>query len=244
MAALLVGVALLAAGMRELWVWVTVVVAVLAAGLVLGEFTGPAEARRASSGESWPRALVGVTTGNRRRYGGYIVHFGVIIAAVGIAVASVYKHEAEWTLAKGGAVQSYGPYGLRLDSIWAVKEPNRDGVVAGVTAYKNGRVLARLKPRLNYYRMSNEPIATPSVYARPSEDLYLVLVAYEQDGTKATIKAIVSPLVGWIWIGGLVIGAGVVFALWPKRRRDPEGAADTTPRQRRPELVGSTDRGT
>ena len=58
------------------------------------------------------------------------MHFGVIIAAVGIAVSSVYKHEAEWTLSKGAAVQPYGPYGLRLDSVWDVKEPNRDGVVS------------------------------------------------------------------------------------------------------------------
>src|SRR5206468_1937660 len=160
-------------------VWLTVVVAVLAAGLVLGEFTGPAGARRASSGDSWPRALVGVTTGNRRRYGGYIVHFGVLIAAVGIAVSSVYKHEAEWTLARGGSAQTYGPYELKLDSVWAVKDPNRDGVIAGVTAYKNGRVIKRLAfgppfpwvrripgliPRLNYYPTMNEPIATPSVY--------------------------------------------------------------------------------
>jgi cytochrome c biogenesis factor len=53
--------------------------------------------------------------------------------------------------------------------------------------------------------------------------LYLVLVAYEQDGSKATIKAIVSPMVGWIWIGGIVIALGVVFALWPRRRAfEPE----------------------
>jgi cytochrome c-type biogenesis protein CcmF len=232
--ALIGGVALLIGGMRSAWVWLTIVLAICAAILVVGEFVGPARARRVGRRESWPAALLGVATGNRRRYGGYIVHFGVLIAAVGIAVSSVYKHEAEWTLARGGSAQTYGPYQLKLDSVWAVKDPNRDGVIAGVTAHKNGRVIKRLAfgppfpwvrripgliPRLNYYPNMNEPIATPSVYENPREDLYLVLVAYEPDGSTATIKAIVSPMVGWIWLGGITIAAGVVFALWPRRRR-------------------------
>jgi cytochrome c-type biogenesis protein CcmF len=215
----LAGVLLLVFSLRSVSVWLTIVMAVIAAGLVAGEFTGPARVRRAAHGESWPAALLRVANGNRRRYGGYIVHFGVLIAAVGIAVSSIYKHEAEWTLTKGGAAETYGPYTLRLDSVWAVKDPNRDGVIAAVTTTRKGRPLAHLTPRLNYYPTMNEPIATPSVHENYfREDLYLVLVAYEQDGSRATIKAIVSPMVGWIWIGGIVIGLGVIFALWPRRR--------------------------
>jgi cytochrome c-type biogenesis protein CcmF len=154
----------------------------------------------------------------------------VLIAAVGIAVASVYKHESEWTLSAHGPTQQYGPYGLRLDTVYAVKEPNRDGVIAGVMTFKNGKELQYLKPRLNYYRTMNEPVATPSVHAAPQEDLYLVLVAYDQQGKSATIKAIVSPMVGWIWIGGIVIGLGVIFALWPRRKMfEPEPSGRTEP---------------
>jgi cytochrome c-type biogenesis protein CcmF len=228
--ALVAGIVILIAGMRSFSVWLTIVLAVFAAGLVWGEFTGPARARRSAHRESWIASLMHVATGNRRRYGGYIVHVGVLIAAIGIAVASVYKHESEWTLTKHGATQQYGPYGLRLDTVYAVKDPNRDGVIAGVTTFKNGKPLEYLKPRLNYYRTMNEPIATPSVYASAREDLYLVLVAYEQDGSKATIKAIVSPMVGWIWLGGIVIALGVVFALWPRRRAfEPEPRDRTEP---------------
>jgi cytochrome c-type biogenesis protein CcmF len=242
--------------MRSPSVWLTIVLAIFAAGLVVGEFLGPARARRQAHRESWPAAVLRVATGNRRRYGGYIVHFGVMIAAIGIAVASVYKREAEWTLTKGGPAQQYGPYDLKLDSVWAVKDPNRDGVIAGVTAHKNGALVKRLSfgdsfpwvhripgliPRLNYYPVMNEPIATPSVYEHPAEDLYLVLVAYEQDGSRATIKAIVSPMVGWIWLGGMVIGAGVIFALWPRRRRS-ELEGDELPMARGEDLVESATR--
>jgi cytochrome c-type biogenesis protein CcmF len=223
-AALAAGVIAFLLGARHFMTWLTIVAAVFAGGLVLGEFTGPAAARRRAKRESWWAALRGVTTGNRRRYGGYIVHAGVLIAAVGIAVASAYKREAEWTLVRGGPVQQYGPYALQLDSVWAVEEPHRDAVLAGVTAYKNGRVIEHMRPRLNYYPMSNEPIATPAVYEHPREDLYLVLVAYEQDGSRATIKAIVSPLVGWIWVGGILVGLGVLFGLWPRRARAADGS--------------------
>ncbi len=217
-AAVLTGIGLFATGTRDGWVLTTIVLAVCAGGMVVGEFTGPAGARRKAHGESWIRAIVGVINGNRRRYGGYIVHFGVLIAAVGIAVATIYKHEAEWTLTKHADAQEYGRYGLTLDTVYAVKDPNRDGVIAGVTATRNGKLLAHLTPRLNYYPTMNEPIATPSVAVQAREDLYLVLVAYEQDGSRATIKAIVSPLVGWIWIGGIVIALGVLLSLLPRRR--------------------------
>lgn len=235
--AAVVGVVLLVVGVRHAMAWLTVVSAVFAGGLVIGEFTGPTAARRKSQAESWPAALWGVMTGNRRRYGGYIAHYGVLVAAIGIAISSAYKHEGEWTLTKGGPAQEYGKYRLQLDSVWAIREPQREGVIASVAAYKRGTLMEQMYPRLNYYRTMNEPIATPSVREMADEDLYLVLVAYEQDGSRATIKAIVSPMVGWIWWGGIMIALGVIFGLWPRRRMTPEGAA-TVPDPER-QLAGS-----
>jgi cytochrome c-type biogenesis protein CcmF len=227
-AALAGGALCFALGVRHFLTWLTLVVAVLSAGLVLGEITGPAAARRRAHGESWWQSVVRTMTGNHRRYGGYIVHFGVLLAAVGIAVASTYKHEGEWTLARAGEAQTYGRYSMRLDSVWAAQRPHRDEVIAGVTVTKNGRVIEHMTPKLNYYPMSNEPIATPAVYEHAREDFYLVLVAYEQDGSRATIKAIVSPLVGWIWAGGILIGLGVIFGLWPRRRTATDAALAST----------------
>ena len=247
-AALLVGVTLIAVGVRHFWAWLTVVGAVFAAGSVVGEFSGPAAARRLARPESWPAALWGVMTGNRRRYGGYIAHYGVFVAAIGLAISSAYKHEGEWTLSRG-ASQQYGAYTLQLDSVWDVPQcgaraepgpcqPQRASVVAAVTASRNGRLLEHMTPRLNFYPSMNEPIATPAVNERMSEDLYLVLVAYEPDYSRATIKAIVSPMVGWIWVGGVMIAMGVIFGLWPRRKAGPEGS-EAAP-QAAPLLAGAT----
>jgi cytochrome c-type biogenesis protein CcmF len=91
--------------------------------------------------------------------------------------------------------------------------------------------------------MSREPIASPAVREHAREDLYLVLMAYAEDGEHATIKAIVSPLVVWIWVGGIVMGLGVIFALWPRRRAEgvsPSIPAAATPREA---LAGADERG-
>jgi cytochrome c-type biogenesis protein CcmF len=209
-------------GVRAPLVWLTIVMAALAFGLLAGEVLGPAAIRRAR-GEGPLRAVWGVATGNRRRYGGYIVHSGVLLMAIGIAVSSVYRQETEFTVRPGQA-GTLGNYAIQFDSVWAKAEPHRDAVVAGVTAFYKGSSIGQFYPRLNYYRIQREPIATPAVREHAREDLYLVLMAYDQQGAHATLKAIVSPLVGWIWVGGIVMGLGVIFGLWPRGRRPVEGA--------------------
>jgi cytochrome c biogenesis factor len=76
-----------------------------------------------------------------------------------------------------------------------------------------------MDPRLNFYPTSEQPIATPSVRSRASGDLYLNLMAFERDGSGATIRMIVEPLVPWIWVGGLIVVLGAAISLWPARRR-------------------------
>jgi len=224
-AALVAGLILVAVGVHAPLAWLTFVFAVLALGLLVGEFVGPARVRQRVSGGPLARALVQVTVGNRRRYGGYIVHAGVVLVAVGIAGSATFRSEGEWTMRPGQA-QVFGRYALQLDSVWAVRDPHRDGVIAGVAVFHEGNLLTRMQPRLNFYRNSNEPIGTPAVRVSAREDLYLVLMAFGQDGSYATVKAIVSPIVTWIWLGGGIMGLGVLFALWPRRRPGRGGAPE------------------
>jgi cytochrome c-type biogenesis protein CcmF len=222
--AIAAGVVLAAAGVRAPLAWLAFVLAVFSAGLLVAEFAGPTSARHRATGESWVVALWRVCTSNRRRYGGYVVHAGMLVLAVGVASSATFRREQEWTLERG-AVGQFGRYQVRLDSVWAVHESNRDGVIAATTVSVGGSVFTRLSPRLNYYRSAMEPIGTPAVRESLREDIYLVLLAYTADGTHATIKAIASPLVGWIWLGGGIVGLGALFALWPVAggapRRDP-----------------------
>jgi cytochrome c-type biogenesis protein CcmF len=235
-AAAVAGAAFAVAGVRQPLAWLTFVFTVFAFGLLIGEFLGPARARQRMRAEGLWRSLVEVCLANRRRYGGYIVHAGVLLMAVGIAASGSFRKEGEWTIRIGQA-QVFGDYALQLDSLWAVKESHRDAVVASVTAFYRGDRQGVHLPRLNYYQSSREPIATPAVREGAREDLYLVLMAYDEGGAHATLKAIVSPLVVWIWVGGIVMGLGVIFGLWPRRRvtvpageREPVAVAEEVAR--------------
>ena len=222
--ALVAGVVLAAVGVREPLALLTFVLAVFSAGLLVAEIAAPVRVRRRANGEGVLVALWRVATSNRRRYGGYVVHAGILVIAVGIAASAAFRREAEWTIQRGGT-GTVGRYRIQFDSVWAVKESNRDGVIAATTVYMGDNLATKLSPRLNYYPTAVEPIGTPAVRESLREDLYLVLMAYTQDGQSATIKAIVSPMVGWIWLGGYIVGLGALFALWRSRAEASRRAA-------------------
>ncbi len=181
------------------------------------EFVDGAAARRRSHGESPPVALARLVGANRRRYGGYIAHLGVLTFTLGIAASSTFRSEREATLRKG-EVMEVGPFTVRLDDVYSREEPQRTVLAAGVTILKGGREVGRMEPRMNFYPTSDQPVPTPSVRSRPGGDLYINLQAFAQDGSTATLRAIQEPLVYWIWIGGMIVCLGALVSLGGGRR--------------------------
>jgi cytochrome c-type biogenesis protein CcmF len=219
-------------GVRHFMTLFTLMLAVLAVALIAGEFVRPVQARRAARGEGIGQALGSVLGKNRRRYGGYIVHLGIVILAVGIALSSTYRHETEVTL-RPGETTTFQGYTLQLDSIYAGREPHRDFVEAKLLVGKGERLSSVMRPRMNYYPMSQQPIGTPSVRTRPKEDFYLSLMAYAQNGSSATVNVIVNPAVVWIWIGGGIAVLGALFAISSigiaaERAREQTSVAEVT----------------
>ena len=193
----------------------------------LGEFVIGARARMRAHGEN-PLVAVGrLVRANSRRYGGYVAHLGILLVTVGIIASSSFTIDEEHTL-RQGETADVGDYTLRFDDIWASDEARRFSITAQIAVLKGDAQIGTLHPKLNYYQMSDQPIATPAVRTRAHEDLYITLMAFEQDGASITIRSLVEPLVGWIWVGSLVIGAGALVALRYRGRR-----ADDT-RARRP----------
>ena len=193
----------------------------------LREFWTGARARASAHGESAPIALARLVGANRRRFGGYTAHVGAIITAVAIAASSTFRTEHEQTLRPGDTMTVRG-FRLRLDSLWAKPEPQRFVVGADVAVLRGAQAVGRMDPRMNFYRTQNEPVPTPSVRSRPAGDLYVNLMAFERDGSSATLRAIVEPLVPWIWTGGGIIVLGALIAVWPARRRSAAVAAEPT----------------
>jgi cytochrome c-type biogenesis protein CcmF len=181
------------------------------------EFVDGMLARRRAHGEAHPLALTRLIGANRRRYGGYIAHIGVLTVTLGIGASSTFRTEREATLRKG-EVMSIGPFTIRLDDVYSRDEPQRTVLAAGVTILRGEREVGRMEPRMNFYPTSDQPVPTPAVRSRPSGDLYLNLQAFAQDGSNATLRAIQEPLVPWIWAGGMIIVIGALVSLGGGRR--------------------------
>jgi cytochrome c-type biogenesis protein CcmF len=216
--ALVVMVASLALGLRNPYAVAAFSFAAFALVSNLREFWDGAVARIRLHGEAAPIALGRLVAANRRRYGGYVAHMGVISAAVAIAASSTFKVEREATLKKG-ATMGIGAFTLRLDEVWGREEPHRSVIGSSVTVLRGGRDVGRLEPRMNIYATSDQPVPTPAVRSRPSGDLYVTLMSFANDGSTATLRVITEPLVPWIWLGGLIVCLGALISIWPTGRQ-------------------------
>jgi cytochrome c-type biogenesis protein CcmF len=190
----------------------------------LREYYIGAAARRKTHRENWVAALVNLVNGNRGRYGGYLAHVGIFVAALGVAASSALRVESEATITRGGTMIA-GRDTLRLRDVWARDEPQRFVVGATVDIMRGGSVIGTVEPRMNYYRTSQEPVPTPAVRSSFTGDLYFNLMAFDQQGANATIRVIVEPLVPWIWAGGGIVVLGAIIAVLPRRSRQRSRAS-------------------
>jgi cytochrome c-type biogenesis protein CcmF len=182
-------------------------------------------ARHNAHGEGWATALFLLIRGNPRRYGGYLAHLGLLIAALGIAGSSSFRREREMTLKPGDTLTVAGQT-IRLKGVWGREEVQRSVIGATVEVLKNGRVVGVIEPRMNYYPTSDQPVPTPQVRSTIGGDLYLSLMSFDPNGAHATIRAIVQPLVSWIWFGGGVVVLGALICMFPARRRTDGSLAE------------------
>ena len=188
------------------------------------EFIDGALARRRAHGESPPVALARLVGANRRRYGGYLAHLGVLTVTLGIGASAMFRTEREATLRKGEVIE-VGKFTVRFDEVTYREEPQRGVLAAWVTVLKGGREVGRMEPRMNFYPTSDQPVPTPAVRSRAAGDLYINLQAFEQDGSTATLRVIVEPLVPWIWIGGMIVCLGAGVSLGGGKREPALAAA-------------------
>lgn len=208
------------AGAREVYAVLSFAFASFALVANVREYVTGVRARMRVRNEDAATALARLVGANRRRYGGYIAHLGVVAVALAIAASSTFRSEHEATLKKGESMRA-GAFELRLMEVYGREEPQRSRIAAAVAILKDGREIGRLDPAMNFYPTSQQPIPTPAVRSRPWGDIYLNLMAFKPDGSDATIKVILEPLVPWIWFGGGIICLGAIISMFPARRRSP-----------------------
>ena len=186
-------------------------------GTIAFEFVLATRTRAKATGESPLAAFAALLLKSRRRYGGLIVHLGVVIAIIGIAVSSMYKVEREATL-KHNERLDIGAYTIQFKGLEAGERPTHILVWANLVVFKGDKLLTELRPGQRFYPNQQTPFASVDARYRWNEDLYTILSTFERDGSSATIKAMINPMIAWIWIGGCVIVLGVMVAVLPERR--------------------------
>ncbi|MBL8619496.1 MAG: heme lyase CcmF/NrfE family subunit [Deltaproteobacteria bacterium] len=206
-----------AVGLRKVWPVATISMAAFALLLTLDAMWAPAAARAQAKGEALGAAAWAVARSARRRYGGYIVHIGVLIIAVAHASATAWQTKETLTLRQGESGQFAGMEVRYEGSAWQ-EQPHRRSLVANFALLGPEGLIGTVSPRLNHYKKMGTPIGTPEVRTGLTEDLYFSLVNVDPAVGLASVEVHRKPLVVWLWIGGLVMLAGTVISAWPAGR--------------------------
>jgi cytochrome c-type biogenesis protein CcmF len=185
-------------------------------GTIVQEFWRGTNVRRRTTGTDFFTALVGLVGRNKRRYGGYIVHLGVVLIMFGFA-GEGFKQEREVLLTPGNEI-TLGDYTVRYDSLRVSDDGQKQMVTASVTAFRDGEQIAQLYPaKWFFHKRESEPTTEVAIHRTIAEDLYLVLAAFEVGKQEAYLKVVVNPLVNWVWLGFAVMAIGTGIALLPER---------------------------
>ena len=213
--AALTGAILFFAGIRHLYAWMSLFLAAFVAACVLGEFYKGARTRQQTSGENFFTAIYRLTMRNTRRYGGYVIHLGVVMLFIGWA-GLAFKTHVKGLMGEGDLLRA-GPYLLRCNMLTGGDTPNYTYQQADITVVKNGQAYTTLAPERRFYKASQQPISHVAIRPTMAQDLYVVLAGQDPASGKAVIEVFVNPLVQWVWLGGLVVFLGSLLALIPSR---------------------------
>ncbi len=187
------------------------------------EFFRGVRARQALLGESALRALVRLVAKNRRRYGGYVIHVGVVMVFLAITGTAAFRQEQQVTLEKGQSF-SLGGYTLRYEGVDTSDSPHVATIAARIAVFRDGRQVEVLLPEKRFYKKPEQPTTEVAIRSTLGSDLYLVLGSYDDGSGVATIQAYLNPLVRFLAYGGVVMAIGMGIVIWPSAAEQRERA--------------------
>lgn len=203
---------------------------------LIQEFAQGMTARRALTGEAWGLALFRLVSRARRRYGGYLVHIGIVFIAFGIIGSQFFKLETGVTLAPGESA-TVGRYTFTYQGMNERQSVNADTHFAQLDVAQAGAPWRTLEPGKRFLEgFADQPISEIAIHYGLVEDLYVVLTGWEE--TNASLFIFINPLVTWIWIGGLVLVLGGLIAWWPEGQPTSVAEASRTPVLLPTEVIG------
>ena len=236
---LIVAALLLAIGMRDFYALMALSLGAFVVGTIMQEFIRGVGARNRLHGENYALAFARLVGRNRRRYGGYIVHLGIVMYFVAFT-GQAFKTDIEASLKPGESVDLRSPWGYTYTfthlGVSQYEELNRFTTAASVEVARDGERVGIMKSEKRQHvdsfgRASFEPSTEAGIRSDLREDIYIVYAGSVQGTEEAVYRFTINPLVWWLWFGGAVLVAGGVVTLWPgatsgaERRRSMAGYA-------------------
>ena len=212
-----VAVGLFAAGVHHFYALMSFLLCAFVLVTVVSEFYKGASAIRAKDGKNLLASMMELTHRNTRRYGGYIVHVGIVLMFIGFT-GSAFNKDVKTEIAPGGSVQ-LGRYTLKVLGIDNAENENYRSSTLRLQASKNGNDLGVLTPERRFYIASSQPTSEVAIRRGINEDLYINFAGPSDDGKRAVVEAYVFPLVDWIWIGYWAVLLGTLICLIPSKQR-------------------------
>jgi cytochrome c-type biogenesis protein CcmF len=233
LSALLVSGAMVALGVRVWTSGICWALCVFVTASIAQEFWRGARVRQGNTGTDLFTAMIGLVGRNKRRYGGYIIHVGIVLIFLGFAGEGFKQKET--LLLKPGQQTTVGDFTVRLDAVKVSDDGQKQMVTAHTTVIRDGKEIDRMYPAKWFFRKhEDQPTTEVAIRRSFAEDLYLVLAAFELDQQGASMEIVVNPLVNWIWVGFGIMALGTGIALLPEAAfafamaKVPAGAATAT----------------
>jgi cytochrome c-type biogenesis protein CcmF len=179
------------------------------------EFHTGTRARMRSTSETYLTALYRLCTKSRRRYGGYIAHLGLVLLFVGFT-GKAFTQESEFVLEQGTS-QEIGDYRVTFESLAFGQNDNSSTTAAALSLHRDGQFLGTLLPERRYYPAFDQGTTEVSIYSTMREDFYIILVGSAEDQS-AKFQVYINPLINFVWLGGIVLVLGSLWAMWPTPR--------------------------
>ena len=192
---------------------------------IVQEYTRAVRARQRNTGQNAADAFVTLITKAKRRYGGYVVHFGVVLMFFGFA-GEAYKTEIQETIKKGQSVP-LNNYNVRLDTLTFEDDGQKNMVTAHVTLLEGETEIAKMAPAKWAYRKPEDQVTTEvDKHLTLAGDVYLVLGAYDADAGTVVLQMKFNPHVNFVWLGCGFLMFGFCIAAWPDAQKShARGAA-------------------
>jgi cytochrome c-type biogenesis protein CcmF len=215
--AFVITIVILVLWVRDPIVLVGIFVLTFVLSSIINEFIRSVGVRNKIRGGSYLKSWLTLIGSNSQRYGGYIVHAGIVLMALGIIASSFYGTNKAGTLKVGDSID-IKQYSVKYEGLTSQDTPDKTILTATLSVYQSGKFIKLMNAEKYFQKSQQQSVTEVAIRSTPIDDLYIILQDWTDNGATADFKVLVNPLVLWIWIGGGIFLIGGLITFWPVKK--------------------------